>query len=571
MYFTKFFIPTLREAPSDADIVSAKLMLRAGMIRKLASGLYEWLPLGLRVLRNVENIIRTEMNRIDGQEVWLPIMQPKELWEETGRWVVYGKELFRIKDRKESDFCLGPTAEEVITDIVRREVRSYRQLPVMLYQFGVKFRDEIRPRFGIMRAREFLMKDAYSFHADEQDAGNYYQKAFEAYKNICGNCGLNFRPVEATTGNIGGSFSHEFMVLADTGEEEIVWCGCGYGSNIEKAECPRADTERNGEELAVSEVHTPGLKSVDEVSAFLKEKSDKFIKTLVYMADGAPLVALVRGDYEINEAKLQQALGAQTVFLADAQSVKHITGADTGFAGPLGLKKEIRIIADFSVECIINAVTGANKNDYHLVNVNIERDFKPSLVADIRKVTVNDLCPRCGGKLEFCRGIEIGHTFKLGLKYSKAMKAQYLDAQGKENLMVMGCYGIGVSRIVAAAIEQSHDENGIIWPVQIAPFKVYIVAVNWDDENIRKTAVDIHDKLTALGIETLLDDRPERAGIKFKDADLTGIPVRITIGDRNLKDGKVEFKLRKDKNTEASLVPFDKIINEVQSVLANSR
>lgn len=561
MRYTKLFVPTLREAPADADIISAKLMMRAGMIRKLGSGLYEWLPLGLRVLKKVESIIREEMNGIEGQEVWLPLLLPKELWEETGRWNIYGKELFRLKDRKESDFCLGPTHEEVITDLVRREVRSYRQLPAMFYQFGTKFRDEIRPRFGVMRAREFYMKDAYSFHADEKDAERYYQEAFKAYERVCRRCGFKFRAVEATTGAIGGSFSHEFMVLAETGEEEIAWCECGYGANIEKAECQAPAKKDGGAQQPLKEAHTPGMKSVEEVGGFLKMPADRFIKTMIYVADGKPVVALVRGDHEVNEHKLQNILGCNELFLAGEDVIEKVTGAPLGFAGPAGLKGA-RIIADLAVECVVNGVTGANKKDYHAVNVNMGRDFTAEKAADIRKATRGDRC-RCGKELSFCRGIEVGHTFKLGLKYSKAMKAQYLDADGKENLMVMGCYGIGVSRIVAATIEQSNDENGIIWPMAIAPFKVVIVPANYANEAVRAAADKLYSELAAKGVDALLDDRDERAGVKFKDADLLGIPVRVTVGEKNLANGNVELKLRSEAKDAAKLVPADKILEEV--------
>lgn len=570
MKFSQMFLPTLREAPSDADTVSAKLMLRAGMIRKLASGVYEWLPLGLRVLRKVENIIREEMNAAGGQEVWLPLLLPKELWEETGRWGVYGKELFRLKDRKGAEFCLGPTHEEAITDLVRRDVRSYRQLPVMLYQFGTKFRDEIRPRFGIMRAREFLMKDAYSFHADEKDLEAYYQAMFDAYKRICERCGFTYRAVEATSGAIGGSFSHEFMVLADSGEEEIAWCSCGYGANSEKAECPRPPAAGAPAAFGTPacEAHTPGKKSVEEVGAFLKQPAASFIKTMVYVADGVPVVALVRGDHEINEAKLQSHLGAAAVELADETTIAAVTGAPVGFAGPVGLKQKVRIVADYAVEGMAGAVTGANRQDYHLVNVAAGRDFTPDAIIDLRGVTHADTCVKCGQPLQFSRGIEVGHTFKLGLKYSKAMKATYLDAAGAETLMVMGCYGIGVSRIVAATIEQRNDVNGIVWPLNLAPFAVAVVPVNIVDENVRRAAEDIYRGLRARGIDAVLDDRDERAGIKFKDMDLIGIPYRVTIGEKNLKNGNVEFKARWETNDKARLIPAGAAVEEVAATIS---
>ncbi|MBN1823628.1 MAG: proline--tRNA ligase [Endomicrobiales bacterium] len=570
MLFSKLFIPTLREAPADADTVSAKLMMRSGMIRKLASGIYEWLPLGLKVLKKVECIIREEMNAAGGNEVWLPLLLPKDLWTETGRWNVYGKELFRLKDRKDSEFCLGPTHEEIITDLVRRDVRSYRQLPLMLYQFGTKFRDEIRPRFGIMRAREFLMKDAYSFHADDTDLERYYMVAFEAYKKVCERCGFKYRAVEAATGAIGGSFSHEFMVLADTGEEEIAWCDCGYGANVEKAECLKSEIRKEKVESSKNkpeEVHTPNLKTVEEVGEFLKAEPRKFIKTLVYLCDDSPVVALVRGDYEVNEAKLQQVVGCSGIALADEAVINRITGAPLGFAGPVGLKEKVKMVADYSVESIADGISGANKKDYHLKNVSMGRDFVADVSADIRQVEKGDACPRCKKPLQFARGIEIGHTFKLGLKYSKAMNAVYLDEQGKENLMVMGCYGIGVSRIVAATVEQSNDENGIIWPVALAPYQVAVVPVNYADENVKKASDKIYEDLQKAGVDVLLDDRDERAGIKFKDMDLIGIPWRITIGDKNLKNGKVEIKARWQKNSESQLVDAAEAAREIKKLV----
>jgi len=553
MFFTKMLIPTLREAPSYADIISAKLMIRAGMVRKLASGLYEFLPLGLKVLRKVENIIREEMNAAGGQEITLPLIFPKDLWVETGRWNVYGKELFRLKDRKDAEFCLAPTAEEAVTDLVRKEIRSYKQLPLMLYQFGAKFRDEIRPRFGVMRSREFLMKDAYSFHTDEADLEKYYKVMFDAYTNVCKRCGFKFRAVEAASGAIGGSFSHEFMILADNGEEEIAWCDCGYGANSEKAEClPIALTKE--ERLALEEVLTPNVGAVEDVAKFLNAPPEKFIKTMIYKADDNPVVVLVRGDHEINEIKLQSLLGANEVVLADEQTVASVSNAPLGFAGPVGLKG-VKIIADLSVVEISNAVTGANKKDYHLKNVNYNRDYNADIVADIRKIAHGDICPRCKKEsLKFSRGIEVGHVFKLGTKYSKLMNATYLDKNGKESLIVMGCYGIGVTRILAATIEQSHDENGIIWPDNIAPFNVIIIPVNYADAKIKETTDNMYKELTSKGVDVLIDDRAERAGIKFKDADLIGVPYRITIGEKNLEKGFVELKARRDGKDGAKLL-----------------
>ena len=575
MRLSEYFLPTLRETPAEADTISQKLMLRAGMMRKLASGIYEWLPLGLRVLKKVEQIVREEMDKVGGQEVLLPILLPRELWEETGRWSLYGKELMRLKDRKDGEFALGPTHEEVITDLVRREIRSYRELPKMFYQFGLKYRDEIRPRFGVMRAREFYMKDAYSFHATEEDAERYYKIVFDAYAKICERCGFKYRSVEAETGAIGGSFSHEFMVLADTGEEEIVSCkSCGYAANVERAEIAKSEERRaKSEELGqLKEVHTPNLRTVEEVGNFLKAPVEKFIKSLIYLADNQPLMVLIRGDHEVNETKLKKELACNELNLADATTIEKISSAPVGFAGPVGLAKSeeqraksIPIFADYSVENIVNAISGANKKDYHLMNINIGRDYQPKAIIDLRKIKPADPCPRCQSTLTFSRGIEVGHTFKLGTKYSKSMKATFLNHQGKEQYFVMGCYGIGVSRIVAAAIEQSHDENGIIWPVNLAPYQMIIIPVNYNDEKIRKTAEKIYEQLKNAGCEVLLDDREERAGVKFKDADLAGVPLRITVSEKNLTQNKVELKLRWEEKTSNILI--DNLISEIKKFL----
>jgi prolyl-tRNA synthetase len=555
-------IPTLREAPSDADIISAKLMIRAGMIRKLASGFYEFLPLGLKVLRKVENIIREEMNAAGGQEISLPLIFPKDLWIETGRWNIYGKELFRLKDRKEAEFCLAPTAEEAVTDLVKKEIRSYKQLPLMLYQFGAKFRDEIRPRFGVMRAKEFLMKDAYSFHTDEADLERYYKIMFDAYTNVCKKCGFKFRAVEAASGAIGGSFSHEFMILADTGEDALAWCDCGHGANSEKAECLPISQPKE-ESLSLEEVLTPNVGTVEDVAKFLKASPEKFIKTMIYKADANPVVVLVRGDHEINEIKLQILLGAEEIVLADEQTVVSITNSPLGFAGPVGLRGA-KIIADLSVVKISNAVTGANKKDYHLKNVNYNRDYNADIVADIRKVMHGDICPKCKKEnLRFSRGIEVGHVFKLGTKYSKSMNATYLDANGKENLIVMGCYGIGITRILAATIEQSHDDNGIIWTDNMAPFNVVVIPVNYADAKIKETTDKLYKELASKGIDVLVDDRDERVGIKFKDADLIGIPYRITIGEKNLEKGYVELKARRDGKEGIKLLSPQEASSEI--------
>lgn len=565
MYFSKAFIPTLKETPSDLDNISAKYMVRSGMIKKIGSGLFEILPLGLKTLMNVINVIRDEMNSIDGQEVKLPLILPKELWIETGRWNVYGKELFRLKDRKNAEFCLAPTAEEAITDLARSFIKSYKQLPIMLYQFGIKFRDEIRPRFGVMRAREFLMKDAYSFHTNEADLEIYYKKVYEAYERICKRCGFKYRVVEAAAGAIGGNFSHEFMVLADTGEEEIAWCNCGYGANSEKAECLDMVYEKSNEiKQDMQVIDTPNVGTIEDVSKFLNSSVQRFIKTIIYIADKKPIAVLVRGDFEINDIKLQSLIGCEELELASQEIVEEVTGAKVGFAGPINLRKQVKIYADYSVIKVVNGIVGANKTDAHIKNVNYNKDYKADMVADLRKVVHGDICPRCKKeKLQFSRGIEIGHIFKLGTKYSKSMKATFLDASGKENFMVMGCYGIGVTRILAATIEQSYDENGIIWPVAIAPFKVSIIPVDFKDEKTKEVAEKIYKKLKDLRIDVLLDDRDERVGIKFKDADLIGIPFRITVSKKTLVDNVVEFKERKDDRSLVKLIKIENIVSTI--------
>jgi prolyl-tRNA synthetase len=549
MLLSKYLLPTLKEIPREVEVPSHQLMIRSGIMRQLASGIYEWLPLGLRVLYKVENIVREEMNSIGAQEVSLPAMQPRELWEESGRWDFYGKELIRLKDRNKRDFCLGPTHEEVITDLVRREVRSYKELPLLLYQFQTKFRDEIRPRFGVIRAREFYMKDAYSFDATDKNAVTSYNNVFETYSRIFQRCGLKFRSVEAQTGAIGGAFSHEFMVIADTGEEIIVSCKCGYAANLEKAECvPPAKISGKGSGLKkLEEVETKNMKTVEEAGKFLKEKPDKFIKTLVYKTNGEPVIVMIRGDHEVNESKVKSYLGVNEIFLADEKTIEEVTGAPLGFAGPVGLKVKCKLLADYSVEGIVNGVTGANRKDYHLKNVNINRDYSVDKILDLRKAKEGDACPKCGKTLKFSRGIEVGHTFKLGTKYSKTLRATFLDKDGKEKYFVMGCYGIGVSRIVAAAIEQSHDQNGIIWPLPIAPFQVLILPVNYEHEKIRAISNKIYKQLENGGYEILMDDRDERAGVKFKDADLIGIPIRVTVGEKTLAQNIVEVKLRGEK------------------------
>ena len=546
------FLPTLKQDPADAEVVSHRLMVRAGMIRQVARGIYNFLPFGLRVVRKVEAIVREEMNRAGAQEILMPAICPAELWQESGRWDKYGKELLRIKDRYERDFCFGPTHEEVVTDIVRREIRSYRELPVNLYQIQVKFRDEVRPRFGLMRGREFIMKDAYSFHVDAEDCRREYEHMAATYRRIFARCGLETRQVESDTGAIGGSLAHEFHVLAESGEDAIVSCDrCDYAANVEKAEvAPPPDVPPQSSQPGPHKVRTPGKRTVEEVAAFLAVPPERFIKTLLYRTSRGDVVAvLVRGDHEVSEAKLRTALGADWVQLADAESVQRLTGAEVGFAGPLGLGVEVW--ADWGIRPLRDAVTGANETDHHLVHVDVSRDLSGVRFADLRLARAGDLCPRCQeGHFRSFRGIEVGNIFYLGTKYSAPMKATFLDAAGQERVMEMGCYGIGITRTAAAAIEQHHDDNGIIWPLSLAPAHVHIVPVAWNDERQRTVAERLHDELEARGVEVLLDDREERAGVKFKDADLLGIPFRITVGGKGLDRGVLELKPRSASRAE---------------------
>ncbi len=571
MKLTQYYIPTLREAPQDADIISAKLMFRAGLIRKLASGIYDWLPFGLRSLKKAEQIVREEMDRIGGLEVWLPVVQPRELWEETGRWAVYGKELLRIQDRKEADFCFAPTAEEVITDLVRRDVRSYRQLPLLLYQFGLKFRDEIRPRFGVMRAREFYMKDGYSFHVSDADAEVWYKKVYSAYCRIFARCGFKYLPVEAESGPIGGSFSHEFMVLADTGEADIASCpACGYCANVEKAgtaDAPGIKPLSDGRQAGgadpfnkLEDIATPGLFTVSDVSAFLKIPKERFIKTLFFEADGEPVLVLVRGDHELNENKLRKALSCKELAKASEETYMSVAGCGVGFAGPAGIRERFKkspkakplkaVLADNALKTVVNGVSGANKTDMHTININLGRDYEPDKFEDLRVACPGDSCPKCSKPLSFSKGIEVGHTFKLGTKYSVSLKTDFLDENQKSVSTVMGCYGIGISRIVAAAIEQCHDENGIVWPVPLAPFEFSLIAVETEDPLIMNAAEIIDKQINEAGMTALWDDRAERPGIKFKDADLIGLPYRIVVSSRTMKDGECEFKRRSEAKAE---------------------
>ena len=566
---TEFFLPTLKEMPSDAEVTSHQMMVRGGLIRRLASGIYSYLPIGWRVLHKVIKIVREEMDGAGGQEILLPAIHPKELWDESGRWELYGEDMFHLLDRRKKSFCLAPTHEEAITNLVRNEVRSYRDLPLLLYQIQTKFRDEPRPRFGIMRCREFLMKDGYSFHRNEDNLKQTYQKVYNAYVKIFKRCGLDCEIVEADPGLIGGGLSHEFMVIAPNGEDVLVLCKkCEYKANADKtSDCTlqtsvrRPDVSHAMKEM--EEVKTPGMKTVEEVSQFLKVNPADLVKTLIYFADGNPVAVLIPGNREVNEAKLKSKLGATTISLGSAQQIEELTGGPVGFSGPVGLK--MRMIADCSISGMINFITVANKNDTHLINVNTDRDFKVDEFADLKIAKTGDPCPKCEGTLEVKTGIELGHTFNLGTRYSKSMKATFLDEDGKEKLMIMGCYGIGVSRIIAAVIEQHNDENGIIWPISITPFPVTILPLNMNDEKQKSLSEKIYSDLQSAGLEVLLDDRDEPAGVKFKDADLIGIPLKIVLGEKTLKEGKIELQIR--STGEKIKVEISKVIDEIVKLI----
>jgi len=545
MRLSKYYMPTLKEAPADAEVVSHKLLVRAGMIRKLTSGIYTFLPLGLRALNKVAGIVRQEMDRAGALEIFMPTVQPADLWRETGRWEIYGKELLRFEDRGGRDYCLGPTHEEVVTDLVRHEIRSYRDLPKNLYQVQTKFRDEMRPRFGLMRCREFIMKDAYSFDRDEAGAEASYRDMYDAYTRAFTRLGMRFRAVEADSGPIGGSFSHEFMVLADTGEDTIAVCrDCDYAANLEKAEVILPQAGDKGDCPAMDEVSTPGMHTVEEVAAFLKLPASRILKTLIYVADGEPVAALVRGDRELNEVKFKNLLGAMDLELAGPEVVEKVSGAPVGFAGPAGLKVS-RILADAELRLATDWAAGANKADAHVLHLDLVRDAEIERYADLRVVTAQDPCPRCNGTLELTKGIEVGHVFKLGLKYSKAMQATYLDEDGKEQPMVMGCYGIGVSRIIAACIEQNHDDWGIVFPPSMAPCEAVVLCLDPKDADVMAKAEEVYARLQAMGVDAALDDRAERPGVKFKDADLVGFPMQLVIGGKGLGRGIMEAKDRR--------------------------
>jgi prolyl-tRNA synthetase len=569
MRYSQYFLPTLKETPGDAEVVSHQLMSRAGMIRKVAAGIYDYLPLGLRVIRKVENIVREEMNKAGAIEILMPAVCPADLWEQSGRWQQYGKELLRLKDRKETEFCIGPTHEEVVTEIVRGTVNSYRQLPVNLYQIQTKFRDEVRPRFGLMRGREFIMKDAYSFDATDEGANASYEKMRKAYCRIFERCGLKYRMVEADSGAIGGSFSHEFMVLADTGEDVVISCeSCEYSANIEKAVVIDKGEMSQAPMNEVERVVTKGAHSVADVSVMLDLKPSQIVKTMLVIVDDEPVAVLIRGDHELNEAKVKNLLGASVVELATPEQIAKATGGPVGFSGPIGLK--IPLYADNTVKYMRNMGVGGNEKDIHLEGVNLERDFQVKQSADLRNAADGDTCPHCGGRYSNTRGIEVGHIFKLGTKYSESMKATFLDADGVAKEIIMGCYGIGIGRTAAAAIEQNHDENGIILPMPLAPFQVIVTMLNPKDEEVFAAGEKLYQDLLAEGIEVLLDDRDERPGSKFKDADLLGIPLRVNVGARGLKEQS--FELQERRAGERVMLPIEgaaaKVAAQVRTALA---
>ena len=560
MKMSNMLITTLREVPVEAEIDSHKLMLRAGLIKKMAAGVYNYMPLGLRVLKKVEDIVREEMNSAGAQEFLASAMIPAELWQESGRWDAYGAEMFRLKDRGERDFCLGPTHEEVFTDIARSMIKSYKQLPLNLYQIQTKYRDERRPRFGVMRSREFIMKDAYSFDKDQEGLDLAYDKMHDAYVKIFNRCGLDAKCVQADSGAIGGANSAEFMVKSEVGEDDVVFCTkCNYAANIEKAVAIPEKQEK--EELKeVHKVETPNARTIEEVANFFNADEKRFAKTMLFNADGKIVAVMVRGDREINEVKVTNEIGeVSNLDFASPEEVFNATGALIGFAGPIGIKVDM-LLVDEEVANMYNFIAGANETGYHVENVNYGRDFE-GIVGDFRNVTEGEKCPCCNGTITIARGTEVGHIFKLGTKYSKAMNANFIDENGKEKPFIMGCYGIGVTRTVASIIEQHHDENGIVWPLAVAPYHVSVIPVNVKDENQLEAANQLYEKLIGMGVEALIDDRNERAGVKFKDSELIGVPIRVTVG-KKIGEGIVEFKLRDGEMREVQLEDVYDIIKD---------
>lgn len=560
MKMSNMLVGTLREVPAEAEIASHKLMLRAGLMRKMAAGIYNYMPLGLKVIENVKNIVREEMNNAGAQEFLASALIPSELWQESGRWDAYGAEMFRLKDRHNRDFCLGPTHEEVFTDIVRNEIKSYKQLPLNLYQIQTKYRDERRPRFGVMRSREFIMKDGYSFDKDQEGLDLAYEKMRKAYVNIFNRCGLDAKAVAADSGAIGGSGSAEFMVKSEVGEDDVVFCtACDYAANIEKAPSTPEHAEKE-ELIEVEKVETPAVKSIEDLANFFECSPKKIAKTLIFQADDKVVAVVLRGDREANEVKIANAVGEVTELeMASEEAVKEATGAAVGFAGPIGIKVDM-LLVDQEVANMYNFIIGANETDMHLKNVNYGRDFE-GIVGDFRNVTVGEKCPECGEEITISRGTEVGHIFKLGTKYSESMGATFIDEGGKAKPFIMGCYGIGVTRTVASIIEQHNDENGIIWPLEVAPYHVSVIPANVKNEEQATKAEEIYNELRKMGVEALLDDRKERAGVKFKDSELIGIPMRITVG-KMIGEGQVEFKLR--NGGEVETLTIDEVYNRVR-------
>ena len=579
MKWTKSLIQTLRENPGDAEIDSHKLLIRAGLARKVAGGLYAYLPLGMRSLRKIQQIVREEMDRAGALEIVSPILQPAELWRTTGRWDTMGPNMFKLRDRGEHEFALGPTAEEVFTDLAKGLISSYRQLPVTIYQIQWKFRDETRPRFGLMRSKEFLMKDAYSFDTDAEGADKSYWNMYHAYERIYARCGLKAVPVQADGGDMGDSMTHEFHVLADAGEDGIAFCdGCGYAANLEKAERKMGNGEwgtGNGEREtgngeACEEVPTPGAKTIEEVASFLGLPADRFVKSLVYVADGKPVMVCVQGDRDVNEVKLKRFLGAKSVALADFGTVLKATGANAGFVGPVApADASLKIVADIALKGAKGRIVGANKDDFHLKNVDLARDAKiaDADYADLVIVKDGDICAKCGKPMAIKRGIEVGQVFKLGTKYSAAFNAVYKNDKLEDHVMIMGCYGVGVSRTLQAVIEQCHDKDGIIWPASVAPYQVIVENLDPDKADVTKIADDLESALEAAGIDVIVDDRAERPGVKFKDADLIGFPVRVVVGAKGLANGGVEIKRRCDDKSKMQIVAPDAALEAIKAAL----